>query len=70
MNGLPTICVDEIKNLRFEAWWMENRQKNPITVIYRLDGQPHEVIIKETKYFVKELYSANKNITNQLQVRQ
>lgn len=47
---------------------MENRVKNPITVIYRLDGQPHEVIIKETKYFVKELYSANKNITNQLQV--
>lgn len=45
---------------------MENRVKNPITVIYRLDGQPHEVIIKETKYFVKELYSANKNITNQL----
>lgn len=46
---------------------MENRQKNPITVIFRLDGQPHEVVIKETKYFVKELYSANKNVTQQLQ---
>ena len=54
--------------MRFEAWWVENRVKNPISVIYRLDGQPHEVIIKETKYFVKELYSANKNITNQLNV--
>jgi hypothetical protein len=43
---------------------VENRVKNPITVIYRLDGNPHEVIIKETKYFVKELYSANKNVTN------
>lgn len=43
--------------------------RNPITVIYRLDGNPHEVIIKETKYFVKELYSANKNVTNQLTVR-
>lgn len=42
--------------------------RNPLTVIYRLDGNPHEVIIKETKYFVKELYSANKNVTNQLTV--
>jgi hypothetical protein len=55
--------VDEIKSLRFESWWVENRVKNPISVIYRLDGNPHEVIIKETKYFVKELYSADKRIT-------
>ena len=56
--------VDEIKSLRFESWWVENKVKNPITVIYRLDGLPHEVIIKETKYYVRELYSANKNQTN------
>lgn len=61
--------IDEIKSLRFESWWVENRVKNPITVIYRLDGNPHEVIIKETKYFVKELYSANKNVSSQLSVR-
>lgn len=30
--------VDEIKNLRFESWWVENREKNMITVIFRLDG--------------------------------
>jgi len=40
-----------------------------ISVIYKLDGSPHEVIIKDTKYYVKELYSADKRNTNQLQVR-
>jgi hypothetical protein len=39
-----------------------------ISVIYKLDGSPHEVIIKDTKYYVKELYSADKRNTNQLQV--
>ena len=58
------VYVDEIKSLRFESWWVENKVKTPITVIYRLDGLPHEVIIKETKYYVRELYSANKNQTN------
>lgn len=62
LNALNDSLVkkNEIKSLRFESWWVENRVKNPISVIYRLDGQPHEVIIKETKYFVRELYSANK----------
>lgn len=51
---------DEIKTLRFESWWVENREKNQIIVIFRLDGKPHEVIIKDTKYYVKELYSGEK----------
>lgn len=49
--------------MRFESWWVENKVKNPISVIFKIDGNPHEIIIKETKYFVKELYSANKQIT-------
>ena len=32
-----------------------------ITVVYRLDGNPHEVTIKDTKYFVKELYACEKH---------
>lgn len=39
---------------------MENREKNQITVIFRLDGKPHEIIIKDTKYYVKEIYSGEK----------
>lgn len=42
--------------------------KNPITVIYRLDGQPHEIIIQSTKYYIKELFSADKKKTAQLMV--
>ena len=34
--------------------------------MFRLDGQPHEIIIKDTKYYVKELYSADKRNTQQL----
>ncbi len=60
--------VDEIKSLRFESWWVENGQKNQISVIFRLDGAPHEVIIKDTKYYVKELYSSDKRNTQQLSV--
>lgn len=29
-------------------------------MIFRLDGQPHEIIIKDTKYYVKEIYSGEK----------
>ncbi|CDW79568.1 UNKNOWN [Stylonychia lemnae] len=32
-----------------------------ITVIFNLDGNPHEIIIKDTKYFVKELYGCEKH---------
>lgn len=32
------IKKNEIKQLRFESWWVENREKNHITVIFRLDG--------------------------------
>ena len=46
--------------MRFESWWIENRERNQISVIYRLDGQPHEIIIKDTKYYVKEIYSGEK----------
>ena len=46
---------------------MENGEKNLITVVFKLDGQPHEIIIKDTKYYVKELYSADKRNTSQLQ---
>jgi len=56
--------VDEIKSLRFESWWVEGGTKNQISVIFKLDGNPHEVIIKDTKYYVKELYSADKKNTN------
>lgn len=59
---------DEIKSLRFESWWVENGQKNQISIIFRLDGNPHEVIIKDTKYYVKELYSSDKRNTNQITV--
>jgi hypothetical protein len=65
-TNLINLNLDEIRSLRFESWWVENKVKNPISVIYKLDGNPHEVIIKETKYFVKELYSADKKNTNQL----
>ncbi len=37
-------------------------------IVFRLDGQPHEIIIKDTKYYVKELYSADKRNTTQLAV--
>jgi hypothetical protein len=37
-----------------------------INVEYRLDGQPHEIVIKDTKYFVKELYSSDKRNNTQL----
>ena len=40
---------------------MENKEKNMITVIFNLDGSPHELIIKDTKYYVKELYSCEKH---------
>ncbi len=52
--------IDEIKSLRFESWWVENKEKNMITVIFNLDGNPHEIIIKDTKYYVKELYGCEK----------
>lgn len=58
--------VDQIKSLQFTSWWVENGEKNNIIIIYRLDGQPHEIIIKDTKYYVKELYSADKRNTAQL----
>ena len=47
---------------------MENGEKNLITVVFQLDGNPHEIIIKDTKYYVKELYSADKRNTTQLAV--
>ena len=52
--------------MRFESWWVENREKHSISVVFRLDGQPHEIIIKDTKYYVKELYSSDKRNTQQL----
>ena len=57
----PAVKVaDDIKMLRFESWWIEGGERNQISVIYRLDGQPHEIIIKDTKYYVKEIYSGEK----------
>jgi len=32
-----------------------------ITVVFRLDDKPHEIIIKDTKYFVKEIYACEKH---------
>ena len=52
--------LDDIKCLRFESWWIENGERNQISVIFRLDGEPHEIIIKDTKYYVKEIYSGEK----------
>jgi hypothetical protein len=54
--------------LQFTSWWVENGEKNNIVIVFRLDGQPHEIIIKDTKYYVKELYSADKRNTTQLAV--
>lgn len=51
---------NDIKCLRFESWWIENGERNQISVIFRLDGEPHEIIIKDTKYYVKEIYSGEK----------
>ena len=62
--------LDQIKNLQFTSWWVENGEKNLITVVFQLDGNPHEIIIKDTKYYVKELYSADKRNTTQLAVSQ
>ena len=52
--------------MQFTSWWVENGEKNNIVVIFRLDGQPHEIIIKDTKYYVKELFSADKRSEQQL----
>ena len=60
--------LDQIKNLNFTSWWVENGEKNLITVVFQLDGNPHEIIIKDTKYYVKEIYSADKRNTLQLAV--
>jgi hypothetical protein len=38
--------------------------------VYRLDGNPHEVTIKDTKYFVKELYACEKHKNAIITVRQ
>jgi len=57
---------NQIKNLQFTSWFIENGEKNLITVIFQLDGNPHEIIIRDTKYYVKELYSADKRNTQQL----
>lgn len=54
------MLIDDIKCLRFESWWIENGERNQISVIFRLDGEPHEIIIKDTKYYVKEIYSGEK----------
>ena len=40
-----------------------------ITVIFRLDGDPHELIIKDTKYYVKELYACDKHKNSIITVR-
>ena len=54
------LSSDDIKCLRFESWWIENGERNQISVIFRLDAEPHEIIIKDTKYYVKEIYSGEK----------
>ena len=63
---LSVNLVDDIKMLRFESWWIENGERNQISVIFRLDGQPHEIIIKDTKYYVKEIYSGEKRTQGQV----
>jgi hypothetical protein len=63
------LSLDEIKSLKFESWWIENKEKNLITVIFHLDGNPHELIIKDTKYYVKELYSCDKHKNSIITVR-
>lgn len=45
---------------------MEGKERNAISVIYRLDGKPHEIIIKDTKYYVKEIYSGEKKKQGQV----
>ena len=60
---LASFSLDQIKSLQFTSWWVENGEKNLIVIVFRLDGQPHEIIIKDTKYYVKELYSADKRNT-------
>ena len=56
-----TYLLGDITSLHFDSWWIEGKEKNMITVVYRLDGNPHEVTIKDTKYFVKELYACEKH---------
>ena len=63
------IYLDEIKSLRFESWWVENKEKNMITLIFNLDGNPHEIIIKDTKYYVKEIYGCEKHKNSLITVR-
>ncbi len=55
------MSLGDITSLHFDSWWVEGKEKNMITVVYRLDGNPHEVTIKDTKYFVKELYACEKH---------
>ena len=66
-NDYP-FSSDQIKNLQFTSWYIENGEKNLITVVFNLDGNPHEIIIRDTKYYVKEIYSADKRNTQQLSV--
>ena len=66
-NKFP-LKSDQIKNLQFTSWYVEAGEKNLITVVFQLDGNPHEIIIRDTKYYVKEIYSADKRNTQQLTV--
>ena len=35
---------------------MENKKRNSILFTYKLNGEPHEVKIEDTKYYIKEVY--------------
>ena len=61
MSLLHTSIVkkSDIKQLNFESWWMENKKRNSIHFSFKLNGDPHEVKIEDTKYFIKEVFKSD-----------
>ena len=53
---IPQLNKSEISCLNFESWFVESGIKHPIKIKFRLDKKPHEIIIQEKKYLLKELY--------------
>ena len=49
----------DVKQLNFESWWMENKKRNSIFFTYKLNGDPHEVKIEDTKYYLKDIQGSS-----------
>ena len=50
-----------LRRVKLVTWILNHgssktNKRHAIKVKYRLDGKPHEIVIEDTKYFVKELF--------------